>query len=76
MVSRKSHLFDLELGPDDTLTCVTLKVCADKVTADKVRMQVRRWMDERVRLVELDFQPSLRENSRMALRDMEFNCRG
>jgi hypothetical protein len=44
--------------------------------ADKVREEVQRRMNEKVRLVELDFQPSLRETGWPSSTDMEFKCKG
>lgn len=41
--------------------------------ADQVRRDVQRNMDHGVRLVELDFQPSLRQNGEP---DMDFSCKG
>ncbi len=50
--------------------------CADRVMADKVRREVQRRMNKRVHLVELDFQPSLRETGWPSTSDMEFKCKG
>jgi hypothetical protein len=44
--------------------------------ADKARKEVQRRMNKRVRLVELDFQPSLRERGWSSSTDMEFKCKG
>jgi len=51
-------------------------VCADLIMADKARKEVQRRMNKRVRLVELDFQPSLRETGWPSSTDMEFKCKG
>ncbi|KAH7370285.1 hypothetical protein BKA65DRAFT_471505 [Rhexocercosporidium sp. MPI-PUGE-AT-0058] len=55
---------------------VMVSQCADRVMADKVRREVQRRMNKRVRLVELDFQPSLRETRWPLSNDMEFKCKG
>jgi hypothetical protein len=44
--------------------------------ADKARKEVQQRMNKRVRLVELDFQPSLRETGWPSATDMEFKCIG
>jgi len=55
---------------------VMVSQCADRIMADKVRREVQRRMNKRVRLVELDFQPSLRETGWPSTSDMEFKCKG
>jgi hypothetical protein len=73
MVSRKSrpsHHHTIQ-PPTDIVT-----VCADRVMADKARKEVQQRMNKRVRLVELDFQPSLRETGWPSATDMEFKCIG
>ncbi|KAG4412489.1 hypothetical protein IFR04_014383 [Cadophora malorum] len=55
---------------------VMVSQCADRVMADKVRREVQRRMNKRVHLVELDFQPSLRETGWPSTSDMEFKCKG
>jgi hypothetical protein len=63
-------------------SCTNCRIaCADRDVADQVRTEVKQRMDRRVRLVELDFQPSLRARRRLRERqrlssDMEFKCRG
>ncbi|KAH8674404.1 hypothetical protein BGZ60DRAFT_403841 [Tricladium varicosporioides] len=55
---------------------IMVSLCANKTVADEARTYVRRKMDKGVRLVELDFEPSLRETGRLLSADMEFKCRG
>jgi len=55
---------------------VNVTVCAHQAMADKVRQKVHRLMNERVRLVELDFQPSRQQTDWPLSADMDFECRG
>jgi len=76
MVSRKSRPPILSRSCRCANPCVNSKVCADSAIADEARMYVKRRPIKWVRLVELDFQPSLRETSWLSSADMEFQCRG
>ena len=55
-------------------------VCADNAFASRVRAGVQRGMDKAVRLVQLDFQPSLRrsgkETGKEDTLELDFKCRG
>jgi len=76
IVSRKSRPQSSTMSCPITNLCVTLKVCADKAVSDKARNYVQLRMDKRVRLVELDFQPSSRETGRLSSADLELSCIG
>jgi len=52
------------------------QVCAEETIADRARAQVQARMDDKVRLVELDFQPPFRESGGPDSSDMDFICRG
>ena len=59
---------------------ITLSVCASSALAAEIRNRVRRDMNKDVRLLELDFEPSLRtsrkEGGKEDVIDMDFLCRG
>lgn len=52
---------------------LTALVCSNNAMADQIRRAVRKHMDPGVRLVELDYEPSLRRKSEP---EMDFSCRG
>lgn len=52
-----------------------LKVCAAPVIRDTARRHLKRRMEERLRLVELDFQPP-QEPARRRMNGMDMMCRG
>lgn len=52
------------------------EVCAAHDIRDAARMHMQRRVEERLHLVELDFQPSLGEAGRLRSDDLEFMCRG
>ncbi|KFY69538.1 hypothetical protein V496_00158 [Pseudogymnoascus sp. VKM F-4515 (FW-2607)] len=52
---------------------MVVSMCSNNAMADKVRREVQQHMDPGVRLVELDYEPSLRQKSEP---EMDFSCRG
>lgn len=55
---------------------IMVSLCADTAITDKARKHVREKKNKWVRLVELDFQPSLWETGRLFSSDMDFQCEG
>ncbi|KFY32480.1 hypothetical protein V493_00160 [Pseudogymnoascus sp. VKM F-4281 (FW-2241)] len=55
---------------------IIVSLCAEGAIADRARAHVQARMDERVRLVELDFRPSQCESLVTDTAEMEFTCRG